>query len=325
MQNPGGYDPIGQLRQEIAQMRGEVAQQQNRFAGYVRQELDKNAKVLSDLATIANAMRMQRSGGPGGLVRVEDVPGRRVPFVLLMDIPIGANTTSIKEQSVTISQEGPFVAVKRFATFQSSLEFQVTDPNTGAQSRFSGRSFGRYRPISSAWDILDAQASGIVTTANPLANGVTVGTVGLPNSQSGFRSMQFDGRITVRNAGSSYPRQNISVPSSLWTTSINSPVELGALDFFERGEIITIQVESNHINNPPAGNVNGTNIFGTAGYPFEAGQYDVTEGILTPSGLSVAASVVTHLATDVITRLPDGILTIGYEGYRIIQPVSPVP
>jgi len=65
---------------------------------------------------------------PAGVVRIEDIPGRRVPFVLLMDIPIGNNTTSIREQSVTISQEGPFVAVKRMATFQSCSNSNIRTP-----------------------------------------------------------------------------------------------------------------------------------------------------------------------------------------------------
>lgn len=136
--------------------------------------------------------------------------------------------------------------------------------------------------------------------------------------------MEFDGRIEVINAGSSYPRQNISVPSSMWSPQINAPQELGALDFFERGEIITVKVQPTHVNNPPAGNADGLNIFGITGWPFLAGQYDPHEGIVTPSGFAFIDGSMIRIGTDPITRLPDGILTIGWEGYRIIQPVGPV-
>ena len=94
-----------------------------------------------------------------------------------------------------------------------------------------------------------------------------VGGLELPSATSGFRTMEFDGRILVEDAGSGRPRQNISVPSSLWTTQINSPQDLGALDFFERGSVVTFKVQPNHVNNPPAGNVQGDAIFSGAVSP----------------------------------------------------------
>jgi hypothetical protein len=136
--------------------------------------------------------------------------------------------------------------------------------------------------------------------------------------------MEFDGRIIVENAGSSYPRQNISVPSSFWTPQINAPQELGALDFFERGEVITFRVQPNHVNNPAAGNVDGNAIFGADGWPFLQGQYDRQEGICTPGAFTFDDDTLVRLEVDPIQRLPDGILTIGFSGYRILQPVGPL-
>lgn len=325
----GGNYNMG-FAQEIANIRKELDERLNRTAGGLRKITDERAqhleKRLDDLQKIMQVMVASRqSSNPAGVVRIEDIPGRRVPYVMLMDIPIGNNTTSIREQSVTISQEGPFVAVKRMATFQSSFEFQYTNPTTGAVSRYSGRSFGRYRPIHSAWDVNDAYRPP-TTTTNPFPTGPGpfVGSPELTSTISGFRSMEFDGRIEVINAGSSYPRQNISVPSSMWSPQINAPQELGALDFFERGEIITVKVQPTHVNNPPAGNADGLNIFGITGWPFLAGQYDPHEGIVTPSGFAFIDGSMIRIGTDPITRLPDGILTIGWEGYRIIQPVGPV-
>jgi hypothetical protein len=369
-QMPG--NPYDLKLQQFAQgMRGEIQQVLDRHAGFIRHHTAKQLEVfdarLGELSKIAQALAATRDGGEGiswerrtdrGIVRIEDIPGRRVPYVMLVDIPIGNNTTSQREQSVTISQEGPFVAVKRMATFQSSLQYQVTTGSTTAI--FSGRSFGRYRPIHSAWDLNDSQGQGTYDGASMFLTSLTgdwgsadplptpimpaaapqpviTGAPPIVSAASWFRTMEFDGRILVINAGSSYPRQNISVPSSMWTPEINAPQELGALDFFERGEIITVQVQPNHVNNPPAGNANGNTLFnlGAAStpWPFENGQYDPHEGIVTPTSSGVAGltinalgppRVVAGLTTDVIQRLPDGILTIGWEGYRIIQPVGPV-
>lgn len=312
---------MGQVAQQI---RGEFDQKLNQHAAGVRAMSDRRLaaadKKLEDLGNIAKALLIERSGQ--GIVRIEDLPGRRVPFDFIVDIPIGNNTTSVQESSLTVSQEGPFVAVKRFATFQSALEFQV---GTGASApRFSGRSYGRYRPIHSAWDLFDQGNASFGTLVNPPPAGSVVANLELPGTMSGFRTMEFDGRILVENAGSSYPRQNISVPSPFWSAQINAPQELGCLDFFERGEVITFKVAPTHVNNPPAGNVDQFDISGTTGWPFLAGQFDRHEGIVTTGVTGGLISNASGLTTDPITRLPNGILTIGFLGYRIQQPVGPL-
>ncbi len=329
---PGGRDPLSELRTYVQQAHAEIQQKLNAQSAWVRGQSESHTQKVLDslghLAQIAQGLGGSRSGGSGGLdrnIRIEDLPGRRVPYVLLVDIPIQNNTTARQEASVTISQEGPFVAVRRMATFQSALQFQVTygDSTVG---RFAGRSFGRYRPIHSAWDIGEAGSSlgatSTVLTGLPAAelNWTTSPT----NIMSGFLTMEFDGRIAVINAGSSYPRQNLQdgVPSSMWTSQINSSQDLGALDFFERGEVITVMANPNHVNNPPAGNAQGFDIFGSAGWPFLDGQYDPQEGILTPNPID-PNNPNTRITTDTVVRLPDGILTVAWEGYRIIQPVGP--
>ena len=92
--------------------------------------------------------------------------------------------------------------------------------------------------------------------------------------------------------------------------------------------------QSTLVNNPLAGNVDGECVFpaaagaGFLGYPFIAGQYDAHEGICTPNGVVMGDSgseIDWEPSTnDPISRLPDGILTIGWEGYRIVQPVAPL-
>lgn len=345
-----GYDPG--FGHALQQLRTEFQSAINQTAGGLRkysdQHLAKMAGRIEELSNVTTAMTATRTGfrGDPGVRLIEDIPGRRVPYVLLVDIPIGSDTTSIREGSVTISQEGPFVAVKRMATFQSAYEFQVTDPASLQVARFSGRSFGRYRPVHSVCDVMDSQHNSLsdasrwylAALANPgaLGAGFTAlpgGNLSLPSNMSSFRSMEFDGRLSVINAGSSYPRQNISVPSSFWSDQCNGPWTLGALDFFERGEVITVRVQPNHVNNPPAGNVDADCIFPirtaplpAGGWPFVNGQYDSHEGICTPQSSTLTAqnplrqSLVTP---DPVTRLPDGILTVAWEGYRIIQPTGP--
>lgn len=349
--NPFDQNPYA-FKQDVERVRRELQEQMNANAGGMRRALSEKIaetnKRLSDLASIADALRVERRGVSGfgdadkpttaprmtdkdqwrvghGVVRIEDIPGRRIPYVLSMDLYIGANSTSDVEQSVTISQEGPFIAVRRIATFRSAYSFTYTDPQTNATSRFAGRSNGRFRPVHSAWDLNDATNNATITTSNPLAAGALSGIPGITSSVAGFRSMEFDGLISVIVQGASYPRQNYPVPSSFWSTQVNAPVDLGALDFFERGEQITVRVTPTHPNNPSYGNANGDNIFGSAGvWPFLAGQFDPHEGIVTPDGLTWNQSTPVPLPADPIVRLPDGILTIAYEGYKIVQPTGPV-
>lgn len=340
---PSGMDLVAAMRQEIGALRQEFEKRYGGIAQHLRKRddvLDAATRRLGEMGAALDVLRSTRVGidDTPGVVRIENIPGRRVPFTFLIDIPIGSNTTSIQQGSLTISQEGPFVAVRRIATFQSAYEFQVNPVGQiiTSPARYSGRSFGRFRPVHSAWDIFDAfgKSQDISLLQLTAGNGVlSNGGIGNVSPMSNFRTMEFDGRVAVINAGSSYPRQNISVPTSFWSTQINAPYDLGCLDFFERGEVITFQVAPTHVNNPPAGNADGANMlasqggFGPAGvavgWPFLAGQYDQHEGIVTPGAMDFSGESPTTLLADPIVRLPDGILTIGFEGYRIIQPVAP--
>jgi hypothetical protein len=343
-----------QLGQAVQEVQQNFEQQLNRTAGGLRKEarlqLDQAAakfdERLANLGRVAEALTATRTGASGesdpGTVRVENIPGKRVPYIALVEIPIQSNDTSIREASWTVTQDGPFVATRRWATFLSSYEFQVTDVITGNRAKFPGRSYGRYRPAHSASDVNDALAQMSVSALWFLnawgGNGGTVPPAGalmpgaglaLPTNASSFRSMEFDGRVQIESAGATFPRQNKSVPSAWWAQENNGPVELSALDVFERGECITWKVQPNHVNNPPAGNVGGSCVFPNAaatvnGWPFVDGQYDPHEGVQTPSAVSIGAGAndwdFLPIADDPIVRLPDGYIILAYEGYRIIQP-----
>lgn len=304
---------IQQLQQSVGAAMGQnrelrqalVNERQN--GDHVRRELERQRQDLNNLSQAMSNLRGQGSGDPEHIRYVEQIPGRRIPFDLLVNIPIGANIASEQPASTTISQDGPFVAVARYATFQSALEYSVTS-ESGQVSSFQGRSFGRFRPIHSAWDLNDSQVM------NPLAGAAAPGTgaaiFASPSNHSSFRTMQFDGIIRFQNQGSGFLRQNIGLPSTFYTDQINSTFPLGALDFFERGEVLEWKVTPLHVNNPSLGNASG---FASGGfYPFIGSQYDVHEGIVDP--------LVEDQETDLVTRLPQGILSIGFHGYRIIQP-----
>lgn len=271
--------------------------------------------TLEKLLGNMNATRTG-NGGPPNIQYIENIPGRRIPFDYLVNIPIGANTTTVQQGTITISQEGPFVAVARSAIFLSQYQVQRIDPTTQAKASFFARSYGRYRPIHSAADIMDGMPRQQVTQSAAYA-GTGAPHILSPSNGSPFRSMESDYTITFLNAGSSFPRSNIPVPSAFWTKSINEAYDLGALDVFERGEALTFNVLPLHINNPPYGNIQSFSTVNGA-YPFLASGWDYIEGI--NDQVDAAAGT-----TDPITRLPDGILTIGFHGYRIVQPAGSGP
>lgn len=327
---------INNLSQQVGWAAGQARDAQQKLSNMqgdhalIRQELTRQHRELQTLAQAMNSVN-GGGGGPGGAIvgapggrtqvrmlndevrYLDEIPGRRIPFDFLTQIPIGANVTAEQPGTEVVSQDGPFVAVARFATFQSAYQFSRTDPESGATAAFQGRSFGRFRPIHSAWDVSDAgnQAPPTFVAAIP---GTGAPLIASATNHSTFRTMEWDGVIEFLNQGAAYPRSNMQVPSSFWTTQINSPFQLGALDFFERGESLQWKATPTHVNNPDAGNLSGYGVGGT--WPFLDSQYDIQEGISDPEILAET--------TDPITRLPDGILIIGLHGFRIVQPPGPV-
>jgi hypothetical protein len=312
LQQQAGF-AAGQARTAAEAVRGIQGDQ-----ALVRQALERNSRDIQNLANALQGVEGKSSGIGNGNTNdhvryIENIPGRRVPFDMVVTIPIGTNSIAEAQGTKTISQDGPFVAVARMAAFQSAFQFALRDPATQAQAAFQGRSFGRYRPISSSWDLNDGQPGPQPSMALAFP-GTGAPMYASPSNHSSYRSMEFDGLIEMLNQGAAYPRSNEPIPSAFYSDAINSPWQLGALDFFERGETIQWKVRPTHVNNPPAGNLSGYAAGGL--YPFLASQFDVHEGVNDP--INPAAT------TDPITRLADGLLIIGLHGFRIIQPPGPV-
>src|SRR4029077_6851813 len=130
-----------------------------------RQELERQRRDIQNLANALTGVEGKSSGqgfGNGNVndhVRfIESIPGRRIPFDFVVSIPINANSIAEAQGTKSVSQDGPFVAVERYATFQSAFQFTRRDPVTQEQAAFQGRSFGRFRPVHSAWDLNDSLA-----------------------------------------------------------------------------------------------------------------------------------------------------------------------
>lgn len=288
-----------------------AAQQAVAYTQGITKAYDAQQKQLQALTEL---MMNRGTNRPANLQYIENIPGRRIPFDLLCTIPIGANVTSVQQQTIIVSQEGPFVAVKRFATFLSQYELQRIDPDTGAKAQFFGRSYGRYRPIHSACDIMDGMPRQEVQQQQSFP-GTGSPHILSPSNGSPFRTMQSDYTISFLNAGSSFPRSNEPVPSSFWTNQINEAFDLGTLDVFERGEQLQFNVQPLHVNNPAYGNIQSLSQGPNQNFPFLASGWDYIEGI--DDAVSATAG-----STDPITRLPNGILRIGFHGFRIVQPAG---
>ncbi len=152
-----------------------------------------------------------------------------------------------------------------------------------------------------------------------------------PLSMSAGRSMTFDGTIAIEPQGAQFRRQNIPVPSSLWNDGDNGPVDLACYDVLEPGEEVIVRVNPLHINNPAYGNIsslvalNANYAFNAAtgvaannplpvgSWPFLQGQFDGHEGINDETLLGD-----TSVEVDRVVRIADGVLVIGYMGFRII-------
>ena len=300
-----------------AKMARDAATQSNGILGLVqqlRQESQQRLEEMRQLQGLVEGLKARSGQGTPDVLAVEDIPGRRIPYDLTVQIPIPANQTSEITQTFQLNMDGPFVAVSRYATFISTYTFQVT--LVDSTPRFVGRSWGRQRPISSMIDIMDAQRGwndsswSLSGSCEGEASAPPTALPSIPTSRSPFRTMEFDGWISVKN--SIYPRQNAHVPSSLWAPGFTQTMQLPVLDFYAPGETIEFSAEPSHVNNPAAGNIQAL----IGNMPYLASQYDGHEGIDPGGGVGWDCKG----PSDIITRNPAGVLIVGLLGFKILNP-----
>lgn len=230
--------------------------------------------------------------GGGGYVSLSDIKGTLIPFDHYVDIPIAHNDAEAQQGVIKVTIDGPFVATHRYAALRSLTTFEVTYSN-GTTASFKGRTNGRWRPIHSVTDIMDAvnafkqpsqyqpsyvgavydsATPAFVPIPNPMginpSSDATSLVHALPNfpgtafplvvsplSMSSQRSMVFDGTIAVEPQGSNFRRQNQPIPSSAWSEGFNKPAELSVYDVWEPGEEVLVKVYPSHVLNPAYGNI----------------------------------------------------------------------
>lgn len=176
-------------------------------------------------------------------------------------------------------------------------------------------------------------AAGSADLTNMLPNFPGTGRplVASPFNASPFRTMSFDGLIAYETLGSQFRRQwnQQGIPSHFWDTV----KEMGCFDVFEPNDVVQIRATPLHPMNPEFGNIQGlgvinpdygidtatgggpNNPFPVGNWPWISSQYDGHEGI---NGETLTGDY-SENAVDRITRLPDGVLTIGFWGYKICQ------
>lgn len=275
-------------------------------------KLQQQAQELAMLRDAVSRVSVQAQMGDPNIQRIENIPGRRIPFDFVCEIPFNAGNAAVQQNTITIDQSGPFVAVARYAAFVSTYQFQVTDRESGTNPIFNGRSYGRCRPVHSQNDLNDGQPFSSVSMMQAFP-GTGAPHIVSPSNASPFRSMEMDFRIAMQEQGSGIRRQNTSLLSSLWVKASGDAFPLGSLDFFERSQVILFEVQPLHTPNANYGNV--SSFTGPGGeWPFAASGWDAIEGISDPTA---------EVDTDPVTRVPQGVLMIGFHGYRIQQPPGP--
>lgn len=324
-----GFSP--QLAHQLQQM-GNALNAQGRLVTDLRNEVSK----LRGIESVLSSVKVGRQGGMSGFgddtsperrnapmlrdpsghgyVSLDQIPGRHIPYDFMCRIPIVDGQAGTLQQTLYVSPDGPMVVTGRYAIFQSAHTFEVTGAD-GNAATFFGRSNGRFRPISSSSDIMDAvrafaqpsqyqpsylgavyDGTDIIAVGNPAGvnpssnaaslfrlppnwpgNGLPI--IASPYSMSASRTMSFDGLISVETKGSNFKRQEIPTPSTFWTKENGGIQKLGTLDVFEPGEIVQISVEPQHVNNPAYGNVQNLHYFNT-----NAGAFDYTAATGIASG-----------------------------------------
>lgn len=320
--NPGGAPPPGQpfgggnnfaymfrqMQERLSKCEAYMANQSEWSAGTSRQlaELTGMAEGLSRIQIgqgVGGGPRngpMARVWGSDSVVSINEIPGKCIPFELSVDILFNQGEIAMKTGSKQVNTDGIFVAVGRAITFRSMATFTVQ----GGQASANGRSFGRFRGVSSADEVFDAVKAfeqpnnfqptfagaaalggNVVPVYNPLAvnqfsldptniNPAFPGTgrpyVASPSNGSPYRTMGFDGLIAYQTLGSNFRRQQDpdGTPSHVW----NQIREFGCFDVLEPTDTVQFQVKMLHPLNPEAGNINAL------GVPNDDYSYDDTTG-----------------------------------------------
>jgi hypothetical protein len=181
-------------------------------AGYIRRlgeqvgalqaEISKRDGRLADLERKISEI----GGSKERAFYVEDIPGKRVPFWVVIQVTIPASSTSRTSGIHTLSMDGPFVATDIFASFLPSADGGA---NANAVNRWRG-------PAS---DEPETELAANTFSAD------------VP-----------DFFWELEDAGSNRARQNLPIPSAVFSHGRVNLGEFGVGDFFERQSVIRVWI-----------------------------------------------------------------------------------
>ncbi len=181
-------------------------------AGYLRRLAESVGNLQAEIAKrdgrLAEVERKlaEVAGSRERPFYVEDIPGKRVPFWAVIQITIPAQSVSRTSGIHTLSMDGPFVATDIFAHFL---------PSTGGGGQATA--INRWRGPASDEPETELAAN--------------VYSVDVP-----------DFFWELEDAGSNRARQNLPIPSAVFSHGRVNLGEFGVGDFFERQSVIRVWI-----------------------------------------------------------------------------------
>jgi hypothetical protein len=153
------------------------------YARALRHLQGENAKTKQALEEVLDLLKA-RQDTPKWL---EDIPGRRVPFIAPINLTIEANSTTTVEGNYTVSTDGPFVVTGLCIVYQktegayqgiwgpaSTLDARIAE--IGQQHGY-GYLFDQPHCISGDWEIID-RGSGRNWQHRPVSSALFAPDVG---------------------------------------------------------------------------------------------------------------------------------------------------
>jgi len=246
---------------------------------------------------------------------VEDIPGKRVPYVMNFQINIPGPTDptiSIRgtrlPDTQQVSMDGPFVCTTWLGAFllkTYSLGPYSGDGTGRPSDAIAGAEVitpltGRFRPIASTADPFAGAYIGYGLGPQTIAGAQAVQT---------FRPGLVDFLFEVHDVGSDRARQNqIASPSRYLFSEFDRPLYLPVADFFERGSTVTFAATMLHD-------------IGLAEVNWATTPQGFSEGSLSPAPDPTVTTPTAEIGRVVVGL--GGTLYFTMLGYKILQAQSP--
>lgn len=197
----------GYLIRKLTEMNQAIMGQSNALMLQNQALLREHSDLKSKLTELEQKFALEK--GTVQARYIEDIPGKRVPYLYGVNIEFATAATAPARTTgtITISQDGPFVAVDIWVTWRVTL---TGDAN-----------IGRYFPVSSG-----DPHSGVVLVVAGAGNDT-------------FRDDMVDFLIDFTDAGADRQLQNIPIPGHFFQ---DRPLRLNVPWFLERNSAVTVGV-----------------------------------------------------------------------------------